>query len=149
MLVVRSTLNQGLQKELFKLISAETNLLVRYMVNTIFHGDHFYGIFYLPEEVFIIQHAIAKAYIEFHFEADTAFMMQNFSQGRDIREDCPTDADILIGDGGSLTENLGDISVDIRDYGYAQTGGDLFVSVPSANTLWTGNLVIAKEPAVP
>jgi cyclase len=83
-LVIGSTLNQCLHEKLFKLISAETNLPVRSMVNTTFHGDHSYGNFYLPEEVSIIQHAIAKAYIEFHFEADKAFMMQNFGQGRGI-----------------------------------------------------------------
>jgi glyoxylase-like metal-dependent hydrolase (beta-lactamase superfamily II) len=44
---------------------------------------------------------------------------------------------------------LGGISVDIRDYGFAQTGGDLFISVPSANVLWTGNPIVAEAPAVP
>ena len=39
--------------------------------------------------------------------------------------------------------------IEIRDYGFAQTGGDLFVSVPSANVLWTGNPVLAKAPALP
>ena len=35
-----------------------------------------------------------------------------------------------------------------HDYGYAQTGGDQFVSVPSAKALWNGDFVFAKEPAV-
>ncbi len=148
-LVIDSMLNERLNSQLFGLIAAETDLPVRYMVNTSFHGDHSYGNFYLPDEIDIIQHANAKAYIDSHFEADTAFMIQNFGEGRGIEEIEPTDADILIGEGGSLTVDLGGIAVDIRDYGFAQTGGDLFVSVPSANVLWTGNPVIAPAPALP
>ena len=76
-------------------------------------------------------------------------MMQNFGQGRGIEDIVATDADILIGESGSLTINLGRISVDIKDYGFAQTGGDLFVSVPDANVLWTGNAIVAQAPALP
>jgi len=39
--------------------------------------------------------------------------------------------------------------VDIKDFGFAQTGGDLFVSVPDANVLWTGNAIVAQAPALP
>ena len=84
-----------------------------------------------------------------HFEADTAFMKMNFGEGRGIEEITPTDADILVGVGGSLSIDLGGISVAIRDYGFAQTGGDLFVSVPSANVLWTGNAIVAEAPSLP
>lgn len=148
-LVIDSMLNERLNTQLFNLIAAETDLPVRYMVNTSFHGDHSYGNYYLSAEIDIIQHATTKAYIDNHFEADTAFMIQNFGKGRGIEDIRPTDADILVGEGGSLTVNLGGVTVDIRDYGFAQTGGDLFVSVPSANVLWTGNPVIARAPALP
>lgn len=148
-LVVESMLNEKLNKQLFDLIAAQTDLPVRFLVNTSFHGDHSYGNFYVPEEVDIIQHSVTADYIDNHFEADTAFMIQNFGSGRGIEEVKPTDAEILVGAGGSLTVNLGGISVDIRDYGFAQTGGDLFVSVPAANVLWTGNAVVAGKPALP
>ena len=35
------------------------------------------------------------------------------------------------------------------DFGYAQTGGDLFVWQPDAKTLWTGKAIIAPKPAIP
>ena len=148
-LVVETMLNERLNSQLFALIAAETDLPVRYAVNTSFHGDHAYGNQYLPRETLIIQHGAAAAYIGNHLEADKAFMIQNFGEGRGIEEIVVTPADILVGDAGSLSVDLGGITVDIRDYGFAQTGGDLFVSVPSANILWTGNPVIAKAPAVP
>lgn len=148
-LVIDTMLNQRLNTQLFDLIAAETDLPVRYAVNTSFHGDHSYGNQYLAESIDIIQHVKTKDYIDSHFEADVAFMIENFGEGRGIEEIKPTDADILVGEGGSLSINLGSIAVDIRDYGFAQTGGDLFVSVPSANVLWAGNPVIAKPPALP
>lgn len=148
-LVVESMLNERLNQQLFDLIAAETDLPVRYLVNTSFHGDHSYGNFYVPEEIDIIQHANTAAYIASHLEADKAFMIQNFGTGRGIEEVGVTAADILVDEGGSMTVDLGGLSVDIRDYGFAQTGGDLFVSVPQANVLWTGNAVVAQKPALP
>ncbi len=70
-------------------------------------------------------------------------------EGRGIEEVVATDADILVGEGGTLSVDLGGIPVDITDYGFAQTGGDLFVSVSGANVLWTGNAIVAQVPAVP
>ncbi len=148
-LVVESMLNERLNAQLFKLVAAETDKPVRYLVNTSFHGDHSYGNFYVPEEVTIIQHANAAAYIHSHLEDDKKFMIQNFGEGRGIEEIRPSDADILIGEGGGLTLDLGGRTVDIQDFGFAQTGGDLFVSVPEAKVLWTGNPVIAEPPALP
>ena len=148
-LVIESMLNKRLNTQLFELIAAETDKPVRYLVNTSAHGDHSYGNFYLPEAIDIIQHVNAAAYIDAHFEADTAFMIQNLGAGRGIEEIAPTDADILVQSGGAFTVDLGGVTVDIKDFGFAQTGGDLFVSVPSAGVLWTGNAIVAEEPALP
>ncbi|MBL4758511.1 MAG: hypothetical protein JKY32_13020 [Rhizobiales bacterium] len=76
-------------------------------------------------------------------------MIQNFGTGRGIEEVVETDADILVGEGGSLSIDLGNVTVDIRDYGFAQTGGDLFVSLAEENILWTGNAIVAQAPALP
>ena len=148
-LVVESMLNKRLNTQLFNLIAAETDKPVVYLVNTSAHGDHSYGNQYLPDGVKIIQHSNTAAYIEQNIEADKTFMIQNFGQGRGIEEVVATDADILVGQGGSISVDLGSVTVDIRDFGFAQTGGDLFVSVPGANVLWTGNAVVAQAPALP
>jgi glyoxylase-like metal-dependent hydrolase (beta-lactamase superfamily II) len=148
-LVIDTMLNERLNTQLFDLIATETDLPVRYAVNTSFHGDHSYGNQYLPEETLIIQHGFTSEFIPEHLEADKAFMIQNFGSGRGIEEIMATPADILVADKGEISIDLGDVTVNIRDYGFAQTGGDLFVSVPSANVLWTGNPVIAEAPALP
>lgn len=148
-LVVESMLNERLTRQLFDLIAAETDKPVRYLVNTSFHGDHSYGNMYVPENVNIIQHEATANYIANHLDGDKQFMIQNFGEGRGIEEIEATQADILISKGGRLTIDLGGRKVEIQDFGFAQTGGDLFVSVPEANVLWTGNAVVAQAPALP
>ncbi|MBL4740235.1 MAG: MBL fold metallo-hydrolase [Sneathiella sp.] len=148
-LVIDTMLNKRLNAQLFGLIRAETDLPIRYAVNTSFHGDHSYGNQYLPDETIIIQHGAASEFIGEHLEADKMFMIKNFGEGRGIEDIAATPANILVGTNGQLEVNLGGVIVNIRDYGFAQTGGDLFVSVPKANVLWTGNPVIAKAPALP
>ena len=148
-LVIDTMLNERLNKQLLKLIADQTDLPVRFAVNTSFHGDHAYGNQYLPEKTLIIQHKSAAKYIAEHLEADKKFMIQNFGTGRGIEEIKVTKADILVANKGKISIDLGGKTVEIRDYGFAQTGGDLFVSVPAANVLWTGNPVLAKAPALP
>ena len=148
-LVVESMLNKRLNDQLFRLIAETTDKPVKYLVNTSFHGDHSYGNFYVPDDVTIIQHANAARYIGEHFDADAKFMIQNFGEGRGIEEIEPVKAPILVGEGSEMAVDVGGILVHIKDFGFAQTGGDLFVSVPAANVLWTGNAVIADKPALP
>ncbi len=112
-LVIESKLNERLNCQPFRLIAAETDKPIRYLVNTSHHGDHSYGNFYVPEEI--------KA----------------------------RDTEIFVSEVGSLTIDLRGITVSIQDFGFAYAGGILFVSVPNANVLWTGNSIIAQAPALP
>ena len=76
-------------------------------------------------------------------------MIQNFGKGRGIEEIVPTTGHILIPKGGNITLDLGGKSVDIMDFGFAQTGGDLFVWEPVSKVLWTGNPIITVKPSLP
>lgn len=148
-LMIDTMLNKRLNAQVQKLVRDVTDQPIAYAVNTSFHGDHSYGNMYLPEGTKIIQHQVTKDYIDNHFEADTQFMMQNFGQGRGIEEIKPVDADILVGSGSTLTLDLGGRGVEIIDFGFAQTGGDLFIWEPQSKTMWTGNPVIATKPSLP
>ncbi|MGR5297096.1 MBL fold metallo-hydrolase [Vibrio mediterranei] len=120
-----------------------------YAVNTSYHGDHSYGNMYLPEQSVIIQHQNSKDYVDNNFKADTEFMMYNFGQGRGIEEIVPTTGDVLIESGSQIALDLGDKTVHIIDFGFAQTGGDLFVWEPESKVMWTGNAIVAVKPALP
>ena len=148
-LIIDTMLNERLNKQVQNIVKQKAGKSIIYAVNTSAHGDHSYGNMYLPEETTIIQHGNTKAYIDGHFKADTEFMIQNFGEGRGIEEIKPVNADVLVAKDGKITIDLGGKSVDIIDFGFAQTGGDLFVWEPEAKVLWSGNAIVAVKPSLP
>jgi glyoxylase-like metal-dependent hydrolase (beta-lactamase superfamily II) len=148
-LIIDTMLNRRLNMQVQALVRKETGKPIIFAVNTSFHGDHSYGNMYLPKNAVIIQHSVAKQYINEHFKKDTEFMIQNFGQGRGIEEIVPHTGDILVPNGGKIKLDLGDKSVDILDFGFAQTGGDLFVWEPDSKVLWAGNPIITVKPSLP
>ncbi len=146
-LVVDTMLSARLAGQLIGLIREVTDLPIRYIVNTSYHGDHCYGNYVFPKTACVIQHPATRDYIAEYFDQDRAFMMQYFGRGRGIEEVVPRDADLLVEN--NLTIDLGGINVEIRHFGFAQTDGDLFVYVPEREVLFTGNPLIAKKPALP
>jgi len=148
-LMIETMLNQRLYKQAEKLIGEVSTLPISFAINTSAHGDHSYGNMYLPSATSVIQYQNASRYISEHLEDDKAFMIKNFGEGRGIEPIKARTGDIVIPSGGRLTLDLGARQVDIIDFGFAQTGGDLFVWEPQSKTLWTGNAVIAIKPALP
>lgn len=148
-LLVETMLNKRLNNQVQALSRQLTRLPITYAVNTSAHGDHSFGNMYLPASTRIIQHANTKAYVDQHLADDKAFMLKNFGKGRGIEEIQARTGDILVPPGGSLSLDLGGKTVQIIDFGFAQTGGDLFVWEPQSKVLWTGNPVIAGKPALP
>lgn len=148
-LLVESMINRQLFCQYIGLVKAQTDKPIRYVVNTSSHGDHNYGNTFLPSDVQIVQHQRTAEYIAAHFQEDVAFMKKNFGTDQGLDEIRPIAAHIKVQDGETWRADLGGIAVEARYYGFAQTGGDLFVSVPSAKVLWTGNPLIAEKPALP
>ncbi len=148
-LLIDTMLNKRLNQQVKNLIRKETGKPILYAVNTSYHGDHSYGNMYLSKDTKIIQHINAKAYIKEHFKADTEFMIQNFGKDRGIEEIVPRTGDLLIPAGERMIVDLGGKSVEIIDFGFAQTGGDLFVWEPNSKVMWTGNPIITIKPSLP
>ena len=145
-LLVETMLNERLSSQIKALAGAAP---LTYAVNTSAHGDHSYGNMYMPQDTTIIQHVNAKNYIDQHLDDDKAFMIQNFGEGRGIEEIKPRTGDVLVPAGGRITLDLGGKLVEVIDFGFAQTGGDLFVWDPGAKVMWTGNAIVAAKPALP
>lgn len=55
----------------------------------------------------------------------------------------------MLGDGETKDIDLGGKVVRIMHLGFAQTEGDLFVSVPADKVLFTGNPIISAGPSMP
>lgn len=148
-LLVESMINRQLFCQLISLVRAETDKPVTHVVNTSSHGDHSFGNTFLPKGVHVVQHQRTAADIAAHFQEDVDFMKQNFGADQGLDEIRPVTADTLVDDATPFRVDLGGVQVEARYYGFAQTGGDLFVHVPSAKVLWTGNPLVAGKPAVP
>ncbi len=148
-MLVDTMLNQRLNAQVQALSKGLTKLPISYAVNTSAHGDHSYGNMYLPAATKIIQHTHTREYVEHHLAEDKAFMIKNFGSGRGIEEIKLRPADILVPKDGRIAIDLGGKTVELIDFGFAQTGGDLFVWEPSSKVLWTGNPIIAAKPALP
>lgn len=149
-LLIETFLNQRLNDQVQELTRSLTgNKPILFAVNTSSHGDHWYGNMYLPETTMIIQHRNAKEYIDQHLDEDKEFMLQNFGHGRGIEEIRARTGNILVNSGSSIRIDLGDKLVDIIDFGFGQTGGDLFVWEPQSKVMWTGNPIVAPKPGLP
>lgn len=149
-LLIETMLNKRLNEQVQKLAQQlSNNKPILFAVNTSSHGDHWYGNMYLPETTMIIQHQNAKEYIDQHLKEDKDFMIQNFGQGRGIEEIQARTGNILVGTKSRIQIDLGGKVVDIIDFGFAQTGGDLFIWDSQSKLLWTGNPIIAPKPSLP
>lgn len=148
-LLVESMINRQLFCQMIALVRAQTDKPVTHVINTSSHGDHSFGNTFLPAGVHVVQHQRTASYIAAHFQEDVAFMKMNFGTDQGLDEVRAVAADTLVDDTTPYKVDLGGVQVEARYYGFGQTGGDLFVHVPSAKVLWTGNPLIAAKPAVP
>ena len=149
-LLIETLLNRRLHDQVRDLARQKAaGLPLLYAVNTSSHGDHSFGNMFLPRETRLIQHEQTARFIATHLEQDKAFMLQNFGKGRGIEPIRAREPDILVPAGGKLVLDLGGRQVEIHDFGFAQTGGDLFIWDPQSRTMWAGNPVIAAQPALP
>ncbi|MDK2125962.1 MBL fold metallo-hydrolase [Parachitinimonas caeni] len=148
-LLVETMLNQRLNQQVQDLSKKLGGKPLIYAVNTSSHGDHSFGNMFMPASTRIVQHVVTRDYIANHLEDDKAFMIKNFGNGRGIEQIRARSGDVLVPAGGKLSLDLGGKTVDVIDFGFGQTGGDLWVWEPQSKVLWAGNPVIAAKPALP
>jgi len=148
-LMIETMINKHLHQQMQELNKKLTGKNIMYAVNTSSHGDHSFGNMYLSKNTLIIQHENTRNYIASHLEDDKNFMLQNFGKGRGIEVIKLRSADIMIAPQSKLILDLGGKTVQIIDFGFAQTGGDLWIWEPQSKIMWAGNPVIAAKPALP
>ncbi len=148
-LMIETMLNKRLNQQVQALNKKLLGKPIIFAVNTSAHGDHSFGNMYLPASTRIVQHVNARNYIAKHLEDDKAFMMKHFGTGRGIEAIQAREADILVSPMSRVSIDLGGKVVEMIDFGFAQTGGDLWVWEPSSKTMWAGNPIIAAKPALP
>lgn len=148
-LLIETMLNKRLNRQVLDLSRKLSGKPLIYAVNTSAHGDHSFGNMFLPTSTRIIQHANTSTYIDKHLADDKAFMIKNFGIGRGIEQITARLGDVLVAPLSSIKIDLGGKVVEVIDFGFAQTGGDLWVWEPQSKVLWAGNPIIASKPALP
>jgi len=148
-LLIETMLNKRMNQQVQDLSRKLGGKPLIYAVNTSAHGDHSFGNMFLPASTRIVQHANTRTYIDKHLGDDKAFMIKNFGTGRGIEEIKARTGDILVAPMATVSLDLGGKVVDVIDFGFAQTGGDLWVWESQSKVMWAGNPVIAAKPALP
>lgn len=148
-LMIETLINRQLFCQAIALIREQTDKPILYAINTSHHGDHSYGNAFLPEGVKIIQHVATAEFISEHFDADVAWMTQNFGADQGLDEVTPRAADILVDATGHTIDLGGGVRVEAQYHGFGQTHGDLFVWSQDARAMWTGNPLVSPAPAIP
>ena len=148
-LLIETMLNKRLNRQVQDLSRKLGGKPLAYAVNTSSHGDHSFGNMYMPAATRIVQHAVTRTYIDKHLADDKAFMIKNFGTGRGIEPIQPRTGDVLVAPMSTVLLDLGGKVVHVIDFGFAQTGGDLWVWEPQSKVMWAGNPIIAAKPALP
>lgn len=148
-LLIETMLNKRMNQQVQDLSRKLGGKPLIYAVNTSAHGDHAYGNIYLPTSTRIVQHVNTRTYVDKHLNEDKAFMIKNFGKGRGIEEIQARTGDILVAPLATVSLDLGGKVVDVIDFGFAQTGGDLWVWEPESKVMWAGNSLVASKPALP
>lgn len=148
-LLVDTMLNKRLNQQVQTLSRQLGGKPVLYAVNTSSHGDHSFGNMYLPPATRIVQHVATRSYLDKHLADDKAFMIKHFGTGRGIEPIKARAADVLVAPMSTVMLDLGGKVVHVIDFGFAQTGGDLWVWEPQSKVMWSGNPIIASKPALP
>lgn len=148
-LLIETMLNKRLNKQVQDLSRKLGGKPLIFAVNTSAHGDHSFGNMYLPASTRIVQHANTRTYVDKHLGDDKEFMIKNFGKGRGIEEIAARTGDILVAPMATVSLDLDGKVVEVIDFGFAQTGGDLWVWERQSKVIWSGNPVIAAKPALP
>jgi cyclase len=146
-LVIESMLNAKLANQVLDQVPRLTDKPIRYVVNTVYHGDHYYGNFLFPSSATIIMHSESKRYIDHKFEEDRKFMINLMGADVGIQDVKPRAGDILLDHDATI--DLGGRTVALKVFGLGQTKGDLFVWLPKEKIFFTSNAILAEKPAIP
>jgi cyclase len=146
-LVIETMLNAKLANQVLDEVTRLTDKPIRYVVNTVYHGDHYYGNFLFPSSATIIMHAESKRYIDQKFEQDRKFMTNLMGNEVGIQDIKPRAGDIMVDH--DTTIDLGGRTVELKVFGLGQTKGDLFVWLPKEKICFTSNAILAEKPAIP
>lgn len=143
-LVVDPLISGRLAAQVIGEIRKRSDLPIRYVVDTSWHGDHSFGNYVFPAEAIVIAHPYSRAYLKEHFDSEKRGTIEFVGAGFGIEDVMLRLPDLCISHDATI--DLGGVEVLIRFIGHIQTDGDL--AIEANGVVFVGNAVAAPRPAI-
>jgi cyclase len=139
-LVVDAGISATMARQIQQVARDITDKPVRYLVNTVYHGDHTFGNAAFPSSTQVVasrETAESMTDLDLEKRARAENLFGNLDAIRDVTEWRRPD---VVFD-GSTELDLGGRRVELWHFGPGNSPGDTVVHVPEARAAWTGNLL--------
>lgn len=138
-LVVDAGITPGVGRYLQEVVREVTDVPVRYLANTTFHGDHTFGNVAFPDDVAIVSSRLNKASMT-DLDAEKRYRSESM-YGDPGMEEVVTwrEPDIVFDRFCEI--DLGGRVVHLWHFGIGNGSGDTIVHVPDAKVAWAGNFL--------
>jgi glyoxylase-like metal-dependent hydrolase (beta-lactamase superfamily II) len=138
-LVVDAGITPGVGRHLQEVVREITDVPVRYLANTTFHGDHTFGNIAFPDDVAIVSSRLNKASMtdletEKEYRGESMYGDPGMEEVTHWRE-----PDIVFDRFCEI--DLGGRVVHLWHFGTGNGSGDTIVHVPDAKVAWAGNFL--------
>jgi cyclase len=140
-LVVDTRINPFTAQQLKEAVEQVTDLPVRYVVNTHFHGDHTFGNQVFADGATVIGSVLTQQRLENEGEAHLNWLSGFFPVDFSGVRLTPPDATLS----GQVTVDLGGRRVHLLETAQGHTGGDVMVWEPESRTLFTGDVLVLNQ----
>jgi cyclase len=139
-LVIDAGVNGATARKIQELAAKLTDVPIRYLINTNYHGDHTFGNYAFPDSVEIIAHRLtadSMSDLDYEKKLRSRNLYANESAIADVKRWRKPDRTFE----GKLEIDLGGRVVQLWNFGPGNTPGDTIVYVPEEKIAWTGNFV--------
>jgi cyclase len=139
-LVVDAGVNGATARKIQEVARKLTDVPIRYLVNTNYHGDHTFGNYAFPDSVEIIAHRLtadSMSDLDYEKKVRSRNLYGNESAIADVKRWRKPDRTFE----RKFEIDLGGRVVQLWNFGPGNTPGDTVVYVPQEKIAWTGNFV--------
>jgi glyoxylase-like metal-dependent hydrolase (beta-lactamase superfamily II) len=144
-LVVDSGITPGMGTYIQEVVAGITDVPVRFLANTTYHGDHSFGNVAFSDDVVVVSSRLNKAAME-DLEEEKFFRSDSM-YGDDALDSVTSWRKPDVTFDRFLEVDLGGRVVHLWHFGPGNGSGDTIVHVPDANTAWVGNFL--RHPGIP
>jgi cyclase len=139
-LVIDAGINGAVSRQIHDIVAGLTELPLRYLVNTTYHGDHTFGNYAFAEDVVVISSRLNRESMS-DLDVEKGFRSRNLYGNDAGIADVTTwrRPDVVFEEYCEI--DLGDRVVELYHFGPGNGVGDVVVYEPTTKAAWTGNFL--------